>query len=215
MLDLHLIGWLICTAGSSALNGVSKLCCQPSWFGFFFFLSFSFRSSFFSFHFSFFIFFQFFHFFNSSFSIFFHLFICYIFSFFWCCHFSIFHFFHFSCLVFTFFLFLDFSLFFKILTISSDDRQFYTTKPPRSGTTTCTTTPADALTYVRAGALVPSPPCLGGGATRVGPGQHRQYTRPDIGQEPVRGSPHRDHRAPQVSQAVSPRQSTRLTSRAW
>ena len=41
----------------------------------------------------------------------------------------------------------------------------------RSGTTLCTTTPAPALTYVRAGALVPPPPCLGGGATRVRPGQ--------------------------------------------
>ena len=43
---------------------------------------------------------------------------------------------------------------------SADDRQFYRVKPPRPGTTTCTTTPEPALTYVRAGALVPPPPCL-------------------------------------------------------
>ena len=87
--------------------------------------------------------------------------------------------------------------------------------PPRSGTTTCTTKPANALTYVRAGALVPPPPYLGGGATRVGPSQNPKCTRTDFGQEAVGCQSHRDHRAPQMSQAVSSTHSTRLTSRAW
>ena len=48
----------------------------------------------------------------------------------------------------------------------------------------------------------------------MGPGQYPQYTRADFGQEAAGSSSHRDHRAPQVSQAVSPTHSTRLTSRA-
>ena len=102
-----------------------------------------------------------------------------------------------------------------IFRINADDRQFCTVKKPRPGTTTYTTTRPPALTYERAGALAPSPPCLGGGATRVGPGQYPQYTRADFGQEAVDSSLHRDHRRPPESQAVSPTHSTRLTSRAW
>ena len=56
-------------------------------------------------------------------------------------------------------------------------------KTIRSGTTTCTTiSPPNVATYVRAGALVPPPPCLVGGATRVVPGQYPQYTRADFGE---------------------------------
>ena len=65
---------------------------------------------------------------------------------------------------------------------SAETRQHCTTKAPRSGTTMCSTTPANALTYVRAGALVPVSSCLDGGATRVGPSQYPQYTR-----EPTKG----------------------------
>ena len=55
-------------------------------------------------------------------------------------------------------------------------RQHFTTKPPATDMSTCTTTPPRATTYVRAGALVPPPPCLG-------PGQHPRYTRANFGQE--------------------------------
>ena len=116
----------------------------------------------------------------------------------------------------SFFFFLIFCcLFFSFLIFFADDGQFYTAKPPRSGKNTCTKTPANALTFVRAGALVPSPPCLGEGATRVGPGQYPQCTRADFGQEAVACSLHKDHREPQMSQEVSPTHSTRLTSHAF
>ena len=36
----------------------------------------------------------------------------------------------------------------------------------------------------------------GGGATRVGPDQYKQYTRADCGQEAVGSSLHRDHKRP-------------------
>ena len=51
---------------------------------------------------------------------------------------------------------------------SAGTRQHFTTKPLTTDTTTCTTTPAHVTTYVRAGALVPPPPCLGGGIRQVG-----------------------------------------------
>ena len=60
---------------------------------------------------------------------------------------------------------------------SAETRQHHTTKRHVSATTTCTTTPPDVATYVAASSLVPPPPCLGGGITRVGPGQYPQYTR--------------------------------------
>ena len=64
-------------------------------------------------------------------------------------------------------------------------RQHFTTKPP-----------ASATTFTRAGALVPPPPCLGGGITRVGPGQYPQYTRAHFGEEALGSSPQCDHRQP-------------------
>ena len=76
------------------------------------------------------------------------------------------------------------------------------------------TTSAPALTYVRAGALVPPPPCLGLGATRVGPGQYPQYTRADFGKEAVGGSLHPRPQKTVTRQPTSPTHSTRLTSRA-
>ena len=69
--------------------------------------------------------------------------------------------------------------------------------------------------YVRAGALVPPPPCLGGGITRVGPSQYPQYTRAWHAREAVGSSLHRDHRTTATRLTTSPTHSTRLASRAW
>ena len=95
------------------------------------------------------------------------------------------------------------SVVWTICSLHAYDRQ-YTVKPPRPGTTTCTTTPAPALTCVRAGALVPPPPCLGGGTTRVGLGQHPQHTRADFGQEAVGSSQHREKQKTMTRQPTSP-----------
>ena len=81
---------------------------------------------------------------------------------------------------------------------SAETRQHFTTKPPATDTTTCTTTPPDVATYVRAGALVPPPPRLGGGITRVGPGQYPQYTRA-LARSVTTRQPKRDNRRAQQS----------------
>ena len=86
---------------------------------------------------------------------------------------------------------------------SAETRQHFTRKPPPTDTTTCTTTPPSVTTYVRAGALVPPPPCLGGGITRVGPGQCPQYTHV-LTREAVGSSPHRDHRMTATRPSTSP-----------
>ena len=58
--------------------------------------------------------------------------------------------------------------------------------------------------YVGAGALVPPPPCLGGGITQVGPGQYPQYTRAWLAREEVGSSLHRDHRTTATRPTTSP-----------
>ena len=91
----------------------------------------------------------------------------------------------FSCNVCVFLF--SFSSFFQ----NEDDRQFYTVKPARPGTTTR-----------RAVALVLPPPCLGGGARRVGPGQYQQYTRADFGQEAVGGATPRPQKTDEKQQVL-------------
>ena len=66
-----------------------------------------------------------------------------------------------------------------------------------------------ATTHARAGALMFPSSCLDGGITRVGPGQHPQYTRASLAREAVGGSQHDHHRAPQVQQPTSPTLCTR------
>ena len=81
-------------------------------------------------------------------------------------------------------------------------RQHFTIKPPATHTTACTTTPPRATTNVRAGALVPPPPCLGGRITRVGP-----LSIPTVHPCPcegVGGSPQCDHKTTWTRQPTSP-----------
>ena len=58
--------------------------------------------------------------------------------------------------------------------------------------------------YVRAGALLPPPPCLGGGITQVGPRQYPQYTRAWFAREAVGSSLHRDHKTTATPPTTSP-----------